>query len=88
MYREGAEGKDEAYRNEFIRKMAELEVATNVHYKPLPMHTAYKKLGFDIKDYPNAYQMYHNEITLPLHTCLSDEEVEYVLDCFAKVLRG
>lgn len=81
-------GKDEAYRNEFIRKMAELEVATNVHYKPLPMHTAYKKLGFDIKDYPNAYQMYHNEITLPLHTCLSDEEVEYVLDCFAKVLRG
>lgn len=82
------EGKDEAYRNEFIRKMAELEVATNVHYKPLPMHTAYKKLGFDIKDYPNAYQMYHNEITLPLHTCLSDEEVEYVLDCFAKVLKG
>lgn len=82
------EGKDEAYRNEFIRKMAEQEVATNVHYKPLPMHTAYKKLGFDIKDYPNAYQMYHNEITLPLHTCLSDEEVEYVLDCFAKVLRG
>ena len=82
------EGKDEAYRNEFIRKMAELEVAPNVHYKPLPMHTAYKKLGFDIKDYPNAYQMYHNEITLPLHTCLSDEEVEYVLDCFAKVLRG
>ena len=82
------EGKDEAYRNEFIRKMAELEVATNVHYKPLPMHTAYKKLGFDIKDYPNAYQMYHNEITLPLHTCLSDEEVKYVLDCFAKVLRG
>lgn len=82
------EGKDEAYRNEFIRKMAELEVATNVHYKPLPMHTAYKKIGFDIKDYPNAYQMYHNEITLPLHTCLSDEEVEYVLDCFAKVLRG
>lgn len=81
-------GKDEAYRNEFIRKMAELEVATNVHYKPLPMHTAYKKLGFDIKDYPNAYQMYHNEITLPLHTCLSDEEVEYVLDCFEKVLRG
>lgn len=82
------EGKDEAYRNEFIRKMAELEVATNVHYKPLPMHTAYKKLGFDIKDYPNAYQIYHNEITLPLHTCLCDEEVEYVLDCFAKVLRG
>lgn len=82
------EGKDEAYRNEFIRNMAELEVATNVHYKPLPMHTAYKKLGFDIKDYPNAYQMYHNEITLPLHTCLSDEEVEYVLDCFAKILRG
>lgn len=82
------EGKDEAYRNEFIRKMAELEVATNVHYKPLPMHTAYQKLGFDIKDYPNAFHMYQNEITLPLHTCLSDEEVEYVLDCFVKVLRG
>ena len=79
-------GKDEAYRNDLIVRMAELEVATNVHYKPLPMHTAYRNLGFSIGDYPNAYQMYHNEVTLPLHTCLTDEQVEYVLDSFIKVL--
>lgn len=79
-------GKDEAYRNDLIVQMAELEVATNVHYKPLPMHTAYRNLGFSIEDYPNAYQMYHNEVTLPLHTCLTDEQVEYVLDSFIKVL--
>lgn len=79
-------GKDEAYRNDLIVRMAELEVATNVHYKPLPMHTAYRNLGFSIEDYPNAYQMYHNEVTLPLHTCLTDEQVEYVLDSFIKVL--
>lgn len=79
-------GKDEVYRNDLIVRMAELEVATNVHYKPLPMHTAYRNLGFSIEDYPNAYQMYHNEVTLPLHTCLTDEQVEYVLDSFIKVL--
>lgn len=79
-------GKDEAYRNDLIVRMAELEVATNVHYKPLPMHTAYRNLGFSIEDYPNAYQMYHNEVTLSLHTCLTDEQVEYVLDSFIKVL--
>ncbi len=79
-------GKDETYRNDLIVRMAELEVATNVHYKPLPMHTAYRNLGFSIEDYPNAYQMYHNEVTLPLHTCLTDEQVEYVLDSFIKVL--
>ena len=79
-------GKDEAYRNDLIVRMAELEVATNVHYKPLPMHTAYRNLGFSIENYPNAYQMYHNEVTLPLHTCLTDEQVEYVLDSFIKVL--
>lgn len=79
-------GKDEAYRNDLIVRMAELEVATNVHYKPLPMHTAYRNLGFSIEDYPNAYQMYHNEVTLPLHTCLTDEQVEYVLDSLIKVL--
>lgn len=79
-------GKDEAYRNDLIVRMAELEVATNVHFKPLPMHTAYRNLGFSIEDYPNAYQMYHNEVTLPLHTCLTDEQVEYVLDSFIKVL--
>lgn len=79
-------GKDEAYRNDLIVRMAELEVATNVHFKPLPMHTAYRNLGFSIENYPNAYQMYHNEVTLPLHTCLTDEQVEYVLDSFIKVL--
>jgi len=68
----------EEKRNEIIIKMAENEIATNVHYKPLPMFTAYKNLGFDIKDYPNAYRQYANEITLPLHTLLSDEDVEYI----------
>ena len=62
-----------------ILKMAERGIATNVHYKPLPMMTAYKNLGFDIADYPQAYNQYCNEITLPLHTCLTDEQVEYVL---------
>ena len=71
-------GKDEDYRNMVIKQMAKKGIATNVHYKPLPMHTAYKNLGFDIKDYPNAYEQYSNEITLPLHTLLSDEDVEYV----------
>lgn len=75
-------GKDEEDRNELITKLAEAGVATNVHYKPLPMHTAYKNLGFDIKDFPNAYEMYCNEITLPLHTCLTDEQVEYVIKQF------
>lgn len=65
-------------RNEIIEKMAQLNISTNVHYKPLPMHTAYKKLGFDIKDFPNAYKRYENVITLPLHTLLTDEEVKYV----------
>lgn len=80
-------GKDCEYRNEFITKMAEADVACNVHYKPLPMHTAYKTLGFDIKDYPNAYEMYHNEVTLPLHTCLTDEMVAYVLDNATRLLK-
>lgn len=73
------------YRNEFIIKMAERGVATNVHYKPLPMHTAYMNLSFDIKDYPNAYALYENEMTLPLHTCLTDEDVDYVLEAFKEV---
>ena len=77
----------EKERNEFIIKMAELGVATNVHYKPLPMHTGCKNLGFDIKDYPNAYNLYKNEVTLPLHTCLSDEDVFYVIECFNKVYK-
>ncbi len=71
-------GKDEEYRNSIIIKLAELGVSSNVHYKPLPMHTAYKNLGFNINDYPNAYNMYKNEITLPLHTLLMDDDVEYV----------
>ena len=78
-------GKDEATRNEFITKMADHGIATNVHYKPLPMHTAYKNLGFDIKDYPNAYAMYKNEVTLPLHTKLTDEDVAYIIEKFKKV---
>ena len=73
-------------RNEIIIKMAEHGVATNVHYKPLPMHTAYKNLGFDIADYPNAYAHFANEITLPLHTCLTDEDVDYVIAAYKEVL--
>lgn len=74
-------------RNEIIIKMAEQGVACNVHYKPLPMHTAYKKLGFDIKDYPNAYAHFANEITLPLHTCLTDEDVAYVIEKYTEILK-
>ena len=74
-------------RNEIIIKMAEAGIACNVHYKPLPMHTAYKNLGFDIKDYPNAYNQFANEISLPLHTCLTDEEVDYVVKNYAKIVR-
>lgn len=78
------DGYDVAKRNALITAMAEDGVACNVHYKPLPMHTAYKKLGFDIKDYPNSYNMYKNEITLPLHTRLSDEDLAYVIETFNK----
>ena len=78
--------KDEATRNEVITKMAERGIATNVHYKPLPMHTAYKNLGFDIKNYPNAYNRYKNEITLPLHTLLTNEEQQYVIDNFVDIV--
>lgn len=74
-------------RNEIIIKMAEQGIATNVHYKPLPMHTAYKNLGFDIKDYPNAYNRFANEITLPLNTCLSDEDVEYIITNYVEILK-
>ena len=73
-------------RSRIIIKMAERGVACNVHYKPLPMHTAYKNLGFDIADYPNAYAAFANEITLPLHTCLTDEEVEYVIANYSEIL--
>ena len=74
-------------RNEIIIKMAEQGVACNVHYKPLPMHTAYKKLGIDIENYPNAYAHFANEITLPLHTCLTDEDVAYVIEKYTEILK-
>ncbi|MDM0632405.1 DegT/DnrJ/EryC1/StrS family aminotransferase [Clostridium perfringens] len=73
-------------RDNFIIKMAKLGVGTNVHYKPLPMHTAYKNLGFHIKNYPNAYEQFKNTVTLPLNTCMSDEDVEYVINCVKKVV--
>lgn len=74
-------------RNEIIIKMAEADIACNVHYKPLPMMTAYKNMGFDIADYPNAYAHFANEITLPLHTCLTDDEVEYVIENYTAILK-
>ena len=77
----------EQQRNDIIIKMAERGVSCNVHYKPLPMHTAYKNLGFDIGDYPNAYAHYANEITLPLHTCLTDEQIEYVIKSYTEILK-
>jgi len=73
-------------RNKFIVKMAERGVATNVHFKPLPMHTGYMALGFDIKDYPNAFEQYKNEVTLPLHTKMSDDDVSYVIEQVRKLL--
>lgn len=78
--------KDENFRNSVIEKMAEIGIATNVHYKPLPMHMAYKNLGFDIKDYPNAFDMYRNGMTLPLHTLLSDEDIDYVCEGLEKTI--
>ena len=77
---------DERERNEIIVKMAEKGIAANVHYKPLPMHTAYKNLGYKIKDHPNAYDFYSNEITLPLHTRLTDEMVDYVAKSYAEIV--
>ena len=75
-------GRDVEDRNQFIIRMAEAGIATHVHFKPLPMHTAYKQLGFDIKDFPKSFEMYHNEVTLPLHTNLTDEQIEYVIENF------
>lgn len=74
-------------RQEIIVKMAEVGIACNVHYKPLPMMTAYINLGFDIKDYPNAYAQFENEITLPLHTCLKDEEIEYIIENYTRIVK-
>ena len=74
-------------RQEIIVKMAEAGIACNVHYKPLPMMTAYINLGFDIKDHPNSYEQFANEITLPLHTCLTDEDVEYIIENYTRIVK-
>ena len=79
-------GKDSDYRNEVITEMARRDIACNVHFKPLPMMTAYKHLGFDIQDFPNAYHQFENEITLPLHTRLTDEEVAFILTNFKDII--
>ena len=81
-------GITEAERNDIIVSLAKKGVPTNVHYKPLPMMTAYKALGWDIKDFPNAYDYYHNLITLPLHTLLSDEDVEFICRALKETLKG
>lgn len=81
-------GKTREETNKVIAQMAERGIATNVHYKPLPMMTAYKSLGFDIDNYPNAYHLYENEITLPLHTKLTDEDVEYVITNFVDIIKN
>lgn len=78
-------GRDAEFRNKFFNKMAENGVMCNVHFKPLPMLTAYKNHGFDIKDYPEAYKMHENQITLPLNSTLTDEDADYVIDTFIKV---
>ena len=81
-------GKTREDANTVIEQMAERGIACNVHYKPLPMMTAYKALGFDIKDYPNAYHLFENEVTLPLHTKLTDDDVEYVISNFVEIVKG
>ena len=79
-------GKGEDYRNTFFRRMAQNGIHCNVHFKPLPLLTAYKQLGYDIKDFPNAYDMFKNELTLPLNTVLSDDDVDYILSTFRRVI--
>ena len=79
-------GKDSEFRNNVITEMAKRDIACNVHYKPLPMMTAYKNMGFNIEDYPNAYDQYKNEVTLPLHTLLTDEEINYILSNFIDII--
>jgi len=79
--------KDTEFRNRVIEQMAERGIACNVHYKPLPMMTAYRNLGFDIANYPNAYAQYANEVTLPLHTRLSDEDVEYITESLIDIIK-
>ncbi|WP_455094800.1 DegT/DnrJ/EryC1/StrS family aminotransferase [Prevotella koreensis] len=79
-------GKDSSFRNSVITEMANRGIACNVHYKPLPMMTAYKALGFNINDYPNAYRQFENEVTLPLHTLLTDEQVSFMLNNFKDIV--
>ena len=79
--------QDEEYRNEVIKRMANYGVATNVHYKPLPMMTAYKRMGYNIDNFPNAFNMYKNEITLPLYSKMTDEQARYVIESFKKATR-
>ena len=81
-------GRTREETNRVIEQMAERGIATNVHYKPLPMMTAYKALGFDIKNYPNAYHLFENEITFPLHTKLTDEDVEYIISNFVDIVKN
>lgn len=78
-------GKDSDYRNKLIIRLAEHGVSANVHYKPLPMHTAYKNMGFNINDFPNSYEMFENGLTLPLHTSLTQEQIQYVIDVFNEI---
>lgn len=87
LYITNIEGFTVDERNELIRMMAEKGIATNVHYKPLPMHTAYQKLGFSIEDYPNAYRRYENEVTLPLHTLLTDEEISVIIQSMKELVK-
>ena len=81
-------GKTREETNRVIEMMAERGIATNVHYKPLPMMTAYKALGFDIKNYPNAFHLFENEITFPLHTKLSDEDIDYIIENFVDIVKN
>ena len=82
LYMLSLNGKDENFRNDLINKLAEKNIPTNVHYKPLPLLTAYKNLGFNIKDFPNAFDSYQSEFTLPLHTLLTDEQIDYITTTF------
>ena len=86
LYLANLPGLDEEGRNAFIERMASADVACNVHYKPLPLLTAYRDLGYAIEDYPRAFNLYASEVSLPLHTSLSDEQVDYVISCALEAL--
>ena len=88
LYQTRIPGLHEKERNDVIARMAEQGIACNVHYKPLPMMSAYKRYGWNIKDFPNAYRLYENMVTLPLHTLLTDEDVEYVIEKYMEVVRS